>query len=101
MDQSGDSDETDSEDHMDVSQRSGRIREKRGNSFEKVGTKKFKKMMNKSEGRSVKTGIEVDEFKVILRFSEEKGVHDMSPVKLTTILKNQVGEVRLAKVLRD
>lgn len=25
----------------------------------------------------------------------------MSPVKLTTILKNQVGEVRLAKVLRD
>lgn len=25
----------------------------------------------------------------------------MSPVKLTTILKNQVGEVRMAKVLRD
>ncbi len=41
------------------------------------------------------------EFKVILRFSEEKGVHDMSPVKLTTILKNQVGDVKMAKVLRD
>ncbi len=25
----------------------------------------------------------------------------MSPVKLTTILKNQVSEVRMAKVLRD
>ncbi len=25
----------------------------------------------------------------------------MSPVKLTTILKNQVGDVKMAKVLRD
>lgn len=58
-------------------------------------------MMTNSEGKSDNTGVEEDEFKVVLRFNEEKGVQGMSPVKVTTILKNQVGEVRMAKVLRD
>lgn len=34
-------------------------------------------------------GSEVNEFKVILRFNKDKGVHSISPVKLTMILKNQ------------
>lgn len=38
--------------------------------------------------------------KVILRFNEENGVHSMSTVKLTTILK-KVGEIKMAKVLGD
>lgn len=34
--------------------------------------------MTISEGRNDNMGVEEDEFKVILRFNEEKGVHGMS-----------------------
>ncbi len=95
------SDETESEDHMEFSQEMNRQIDKRGSAIEKAGSKKFKKMTINSDERNGNTEGDDAEFKVILRFSEEKGVHDMSPVKLTTILKNQVGDVKMAKVLRD
>ncbi len=40
-------------------------------------------------------------FKMILRFGEEKGISSMSPVKLTTILRKQIGDIHMAKVLGD
>lgn len=36
-------------------------------------------MMTNSVGKSDNTGVEEDEFKVVLRFNEEKGVQGMSP----------------------
>ncbi len=36
---------------------------------------------------------------MVLRFGEEKGISSMSPVKLTTILRNQIGDLHMAKVL--
>lgn len=97
----GESDETESEDHMEFNQKINRQVDKRGSATVKVGSKKFKKMMSNSDERNGNMEGDDAEFKVILRFSEEKGVHDMSPVKLTTILKNQIGDVKMAKVLRD
>ena len=41
------------------------------------------------------------ECKIILRFGEGRGISSMSPVKLTTVLKNQIGDIHLAKVLKD
>ena len=41
------------------------------------------------------------EFKVILRFGEEKGISGMNPVRLTAFLKEKVGDIRMAKILRD
>lgn len=38
---------------------------------------------------------------MILRLGEEKGISSVSPVKLTMILRNQIGDIHMAKVLRD
>ncbi len=38
---------------------------------------------------------------IILRFGEERGISSVSPVKLTTVLRNQIGDIHMAKVLKD
>lgn len=40
-------------------------------------------------------------YNIILRFGEEKGISSMNPVKLSVLLNNKVGEIRMAKVLKD
>ncbi|XP_059360640.1 zona pellucida sperm-binding protein 4-like [Carassius carassius] len=68
------SDDTKNEDHMEFSQERDRIREKRGGESGKEGSKKFKGMMTKVDGKDDNLKID-DECKVILRFEEENGVH--------------------------
>ncbi len=41
------------------------------------------------------------EFKIILRFGKEGGISSMNPVRLTTVLRNQIGDIHMAKVLTD
>ena len=96
----GDSDIVESDDSMEVSQGSERMREKRGSEFAGNSSKKIKRSGGFGGGREERTQ-EGLEFKIILRFGEEKGISSMSPVKLTTVLRNQVGDIHMAKVLKD
>lgn len=41
------------------------------------------------------------EFKVLLKFKEGDGVGNLNPLSLTTSLKKEIGEIKLARVLRD
>lgn len=41
------------------------------------------------------------QFNVVVRFSGEGGAKHLDPLKLTKIIKNQVGDVRFARVLND
>lgn len=86
-----------SDDNMDINQGSVRTKEKRGDEVTGGRPKKLRTSVNEKGVQEVN----VNEFKIILRFDEEKGILPMSPVKLTTILKNQVGDIIMAKVLRD
>lgn len=93
----GESEMGESDDSMDINQGSVRIKEKRDD--EVTGGRSKKLRSNVYEERAQE--VNVNEFKIILRFEEEKGILPMSPVKLTSILKNQVGDIIMAKVLRD
>ncbi len=62
------------------------------NNFEEIRAKKTRC------SRSFERGVEENDqeglkFKMVLRFGEEKGISSMSPVKLTTILRNQIGDI--------
>ncbi len=100
--ESGDSDIVDSDDSMNKPRKRKNEGEKRNN-FEEIRAKKTRR------SRSFERGVQETEqeglnFKMVLRFSEEKGVSSMSlPIlrKLTTILRNQIGDTHLANVLRD
>lgn len=96
----GDSDIADSDGSMEISQDGGKMRDKRENTFAGTSTKRIRS--NEEYGKGIKQkGQEGLEFKIILRFGEERGISSMSPVKLTTVLRNQVGDIVVAKVLRD
>lgn len=98
----GDTDMGDSEGSMDISQEGERKRDKRGNTFAGISTKRVRS--NEDNGKVIKDkgteGLTL-EFKIILRFGEERGISSISPVKLTTVLRNQIGDIVVAKVLRD
>lgn len=94
----GDSEIGESDDSMVVSQ--GCEREKRGSEFAGNSAKKIKGSRGFGGGREERTQ-EGLEFKIILRFGEERGISSMNPVKLTTVLRNQIGDIHLAKVLKD
>lgn len=85
----GDSDIAESDDSMEVSQGSERSKEKR-DYFDEARSKKV--TVSGVDGRGIwekdKDGFE---FKIILRVGEEGGLSSMSPVKLTTVLRNQIG----------
>jgi len=93
----GDSDVVESDDNIEISHGIGRNGEKSDGRFGSTNTKKIRS--GESGGGPVfPDGLE---FKIILRFGEQGGVSAMSPVKLTTVLKNQIGGLLMAKVLRD
>ncbi len=74
------------------------MREKRENNFEENRAKKTRRSRSfeRGVGENDQEGLK---FKMVLRFGEEKGT--MSPLKLTTILRNQIGDIHMEKVLRD
>jgi len=79
-----------SDDSMETSQGSGRmIRAKKTRR-----SRSFERRVEESDQESLK-------FKMVLRFGKEKGISSMNPVKLTTIWRNQIGDIHMAKVLRD
>lgn len=43
----------------------------------------------------------IDEYKVVINFREEGGVGGVNPVRLTSALKNPIGEIVTARVLRN
>lgn len=53
-----------------------------------------------SSGRQGERAQEAISYKITLRFGEGNGLSLMGPIKLT-ILKNQVGKIFMAKVLKD
>lgn len=87
----GDSEIGDVDDSMEISQGNGRIREKRVSNFEETRAKKTRP--NRSLERGVEENDQDLKFKMILRFGDEKGISSMSPVKLTSILRNQIGDI--------
>lgn len=90
----------DSDDSMEMNQESVRMTGKRGGEFDGIKAKKAKNT-NELSNRRTEIEQEVEAYKIILRFGEDNGLLTMNPIKLTTILKNQVGEIIMAKVLRD
>lgn len=55
-----------------------------------------------SEGREVEVNdLRTEMFNVVVRFEGEGGVKKTDPLKLTKIIKAQIGEVKYAKVLGD
>lgn len=93
----GDFEESGSDMEMSFGQEQ-QVKEKRAYNFEGSKSRKQRRVTYSDEERGSE---EIEEFKVILRFREGNGVQALNPVKLTTVLKNQVGDIKLAKVLRD
>lgn len=92
----GDFEESESEMEMSFGQEL--VKEKRAYHCEGSESRKQRRVAYSDEERNSE---ESKEFKVILRFREGNGVQALNPVKLTTVLKNQLGDIKLAKVLRD
>ena len=91
----GDSDIVES-DSMEVSQASEKMRRKRESNFVEVSTRKVRSSAGFREGIEDRNQ-DGWKFNIILRFDEERGIPPMNPVKLTTILRNQIGDIHLAK----
>lgn len=80
---------------------SERMSPKRVNSSATAGAEKKGKVVKSWDESEEEMEREVKEFKVIVRVNEEKALQTISPVRLSMILKNQVGNINNAKVLRD
>lgn len=82
--------------------------EKVGKGGRKINERKRKKQEENSlegsenesqEGMSGRKKTEM--YNVVIRFEGEEGVKRMDPLKMTKIIKTQVGEIKYARVLRD
>lgn len=88
----GDSDTAESDDSMEVSQGSETSKQKRDYFDERrSGLADLTLVDGRGIGERDKDGFE---FKIILRFGEERGLSSMSPMKLTTVLRNQIGDIQ-------
>lgn len=96
----GDCETENSDDSMEMSQESTRSKNKRGSEFDGINAKKARNL-DELRGRQEERNQESMSYKIVLRFGEGNGISSMNPIKLTTILKNQVGDICMAKVLRD
>ena len=56
---------------------------------------------SEEENRTVRGKVKIEEFKIIIKFRKEDEQINLSPITLTRELKKKVGEVEMAKILRD